>query len=371
MNKKKTKIVAVHLLNDFSGSPLVFSQALQTLQNDGHPIVIHTSMGKSGFLDDVVAPKFHFPYQFYSNSISRLFAFIYSQVFLFFQLMKYRKEDVIIYVNTLLPFGAALAAFCMRKKTFYHVHESYIKPALLKSFLRSVAWLTADTIFYVSNYLYLQEKIGNVNACVLHNVLPSTFVDKASQSCYTPDRDGKFTVLMVCSFKDYKGVPQYKELAQRHPNLNFELVLNASKVEVNVNFTPQHTPSNLTVYSVQKDLDPFYSRANLVVNLTNPKLCIETFGMTLLEAMSYGVPVIAPTKGGPAELVEETKNGFQIDVDDEATLDFRLSFLASNPDFMKQLSLGARETAKRFGTEKFQHTILDVFDSCNEDVRKP
>jgi L-malate glycosyltransferase len=370
MNKGKMKIVAVHLLNDFSGSPLVFSQALQTLQKAGHPIVIHTSQGKSGFLDNVDAPKFYFPYQFYANSTWRLFAFLYSQVYLFFQLMKYRKEEVIFYVNTLLPFGAALAAFCMRKKTFYHVHESYIKPALLKSFLRGVAWLTADTIFYVSNYLYQQEKIGKVNACVLHNVLPSTFVDRAAQSNYTPAKNGKFTVLMVCSFKDYKGVPQYKELARRHPNLNFELVLNASKVEVNVNFTPQHTPTNLKVYSVQKDLDPFYSRANLVVNLTNPKLCVETFGMTLLEAMSYGIPVIAPTKGGPAELVEETKNGFQIDVNDEATLDFRLSYLASHPDFMNKLSTGARETAKRYGTEKFQDTILDVFDSCNNDVRK-
>lgn len=364
------KIVAVHLLNDFSGSPLVFSQALQTLQKSGHPVVIYTSKGKSGFLDNCAAPKFFFPYRFYSNVVVRLIAFVYSQMFLFFQLMKYRKEDVIIYVNTLLPFGAALAAFCMRKKTFYHVHESYIKPALLKSFLRGVASLTADSIFYVSNYLYQQEKIGKVNACILHNVLPSEFVDRAAQSHYSPANNRKFTVLMVCSLKDYKGVPQYKELAGRHPNLNFELVLNASKEEVDVNFTPQNTPSNLFVFSVQKDLDPFYSRAHLVVNLTNPTLCIETFGMTLLEAMSYGIPVIAPTKGGPAELVEETKNGFQIDVNDEATLDFRLSFLASNPDFMKQLSSGARETAKRFRAEKFQDTILDVFEVRNQDVRK-
>lgn len=370
MKKEKTKIVAVHLLNDFSGSPLIFSQALQTLQKAGHPVVIYTSRGKSGFLDNVEAPKFYFPYRFYSNMVLRLFAFVYSQLFLFFQLMKFRKEEVIIYVNTLLPFGAALAAFCMRKKTFYHIHESYIKPAILKSFLKGVASLTADTIFYVSNYLYQQEKIEKVNACILHNVLPSAFMDKAIQSDYSPASPDKFTVLMVCSLKDYKGVPQYKELARRHPSLNFELVLNASKEEVESNFTPHNSPSNLSVFSVQRDLDPFYSRAHLVVNLTNPSLCIETFGMTLLEAMSYGIPVIAPPKGGPAELVEETKNGFRIDVNDEAMLDFRLSFLASNPDFMQQLSSGARETAKQFGAEKFQATLVNVFEACNPDVRK-
>ncbi|MBK9637468.1 MAG: glycosyltransferase family 4 protein [Bacteroidetes bacterium] len=369
MKTLKSKIVAVHLLNDFSGSPLVFSQALNALKASGHPIVIHTSQGKSGFLDQVEAPKYYFPYQFYSNTLLRLLAFSFSQVFLFFQLMKYRKEDVIIYVNTLLPFGAALAAFCMKKQTIYHVHESYIKPAALKYFLRWVASFTADTIFYVSNYLYQKEKIGDVNACVLHNVLPENFVDRAAKKQYVPSNNGLFTVLMVCSFKEYKGVPQFIELAIRHPSLNFELVLNTSREEVNLNFSPQLIPSNLKVFSVQKDLDAFYSRANLVVNLTNPKLCIETFGMTLLEAMSYGVPVIAPTQGGPTELVEETKNGFQIDVQDEATLDFRLTFLASNPEFMQQLSKGARETAKRFGSDKFRNTLVNVFDSCNKDVR--
>ena len=369
MNTTKSKIVAVHLLNDFSGSPLVFSQALNALKASGHPIVIHTSEGKSGFLDQVEAPKFYFPYQFYSNIFIRLMAFTFSQVFLFFQLMKYRKEDVTIYVNTLLPFGAALAAFCMKKQTFYHVHESYIQPAPLKSFLRWVASFTADTIFYVSNYLYQEEKIGNVNACVLHNVLPESFVDRAAKNHYLPSIEGKFTVLMVCSFKDYKGVPQFVELAARHSNLNFELVLNTTIEEVNTHFSPNKTPFNLNVFSVQRDLDNFYSRANLVVNLTNPKQCIETFGMTLLEAMSYGVPVIAPTQGGPAEIVEETINGFQIDVHDEATLDFRLSFLASNPEFMQQLSTGARETAKRFGSEKFKNSLINVFDSCNKDVR--
>ena len=369
MKTTKSKIVAVHLLNDFSGSPLVFSQALNALKISGHSIVIHTGKGRSGFLDQVDAHKFYFTYQFYSNIFMRLMAFTYSQIFLFFQLMKYRREDVIIYVNTLLPFGAALAAFCMRKQTIYHVHESYIKPALLKSFLRWVASFSADTIFYVSNYLYQNEKIGKVNACVLHNVLPDSFVDRAAKNQYLTSKNGKFTVLMVCSFKDYKGVPQFVELAARHSNLNFELVLNTTKEEVSTHFLPHKTPINLNVFSVQKDLDNFYSRANLVVNLTNPKQCIETFGMTLLEAMSYGIPVIAPTQGGPAELVEETINGFQIDVQDEATLDFRLSYLAANPEFMQKLSAGARETAERYGSEKFKTTLINVFDTCNNDVR--
>jgi L-malate glycosyltransferase len=369
MSTTKSKIVAIHLLNDFSGSPLVFSQALEALQAAGHPIVIHTSKGKTGFLNRVQAPFHYFPYQFHANAFLRLLAFLWSQCYLFFQVLQYRKEDVVIYVNTLLPFGGALAARCIRKKVYYHVHESYIKPAPLKAFLKGVAAHTAHSIFYVSQYLYQSERIGKVNAYVLHNVLPEDFVTRAERTEYKAP-SSEFLVLMVCSFKAYKGVPQFLELAKRHPDLRFELVLNTSAEEVASHFTPMNTPKNLTVFSVQKDMGVFYSRAHLVMNLTNPLECIETFGMTLLEAMSYGIPVIGPTQGGPTEIVTEKVNGFQIDVTDEATLDFRLSYLASNPDFMLQLSSGARNTAKRFGSEKFEKAIVDSFENGKVDVRK-
>ena len=52
----------------------------------------------------------------------------------------------------------------------------------------------------------------------------------------------------------------------------------------------------------------------MVVSLTNPKLVVETFGLTPLEAMSAGLPVIVPTQGGIAEMVKDGNNGYKIDV---------------------------------------------------------
>ena len=53
--------------------------------------------------------------------------------------------------------------------------------------------------------------------------------------------------------------------------------------------------------------------ADLVLNLSNPSLWVETFGLTLLEAMAYQLPVICPPVGGPIELVKNDENGFCID----------------------------------------------------------
>lgn len=356
----KPKIVAVHLLNDFSGSPLIFKQALNGLINSGHQVVLHTASGRDGFLSDLKIEKVNFSYKFYRNTLLRLIAFLLSQTQLFFQIIKYRKESVIIYVNTLLPFGAALAAKLTGKKVIYHIHESYIQPQLLKKFLKAVAGFSSKYAFYVSKYLYETEKINGVPHKIIYNALPEFFVNKASNYDYQSSLKKDFVVLMVCSLKEYKGVYNFVSLASRHEKLKFELVLNASKSEIKEYFNQKNIPSNITIFDTQTDLDAFYTRASLVMNLTNPALCIETFGMTILEAMCYGIPVIAPPVGGPTEIVESGTNGYTIDSRRNEDLDSTLNYLVSNSSLMLELSKNAKITAQKFSSFRLQTDINSV-----------
>jgi len=361
----KSEIVAVHLLNDFSGSPLVFSQALEGLQAAGHSITIYTSSNKAGFLDNVQGERISFPYKFFKNPIIRLFAFIGSQIALFFMLLRYWRKPIIIYINTILPFGAALAGFIMRKKVVYHLHESYIKPRILKSFLKRVASLTANDVIYVSNYLSESEYLCGVKSQIIFNALPDEFVSNASSFNYHPVTQNNFMVLMVCSLKEYKGINEFLELAKRHPSLKFEMVVNANQVEVDSWINNRNVPGNLIIHLAQKNLHNFYCRASLVVNLTNPELCIETFGMTILEAMCYGIPVIAPPVGGPAELVIDGENGYQVDVRNADKLDYLITSLAQHPNECVQLSRRAKATSTHFSSALLKQKITDVINAYN------
>ena len=71
---------------------------------------------------------------------------------------------------------------------------------------------------------------------------------------------------------------------------------------------------NISIVSRQDDVAGFYNRASVVVNLSDKERFIETFGLTALEAMSAGLPVIVPTVGGIAEMVEDGVNGYKTDV---------------------------------------------------------
>ena len=50
----------------------------------------------------------------------------------------------------------------------------------------------------------------------------------------------------------------------------------------------------------------------MVLNLSKVDECVETFGLTILEAMAFGIPVIVPPIGGPAEIVTDGVEGYVI-----------------------------------------------------------
>ena len=116
-------------------------------------------------------------------------------------------------------------------------------------------------------------------------------------------------------------------------------------------------PENLTVYPRQQNVAPFYNRASLVLNLTNKNQAIETFGLTALEAMSAGLPVIVPTVGGIAEIVEDGVNGYKTDVQELDKIEKQIGVLLENRELYTQLAQGAYEFAQHFNETKMTERI--------------
>lgn len=331
--------------------------AIKGLLQAGNEIVIYTSKNREGFLSDLNVTYCNIPYTFHKNKWIRLMRFFYSQLFLFFLIVFHQRQTKQVYVNTLLPFGAALAGRICNKKVTYHLHESYLQPVALKRFLQRVASYTAQNAFYVSNYLMETEPLNGVENKIVYNALPDEFVIKAKQHNYHPINQ-HFIVLMICSLKAYKGVNEYVSIAARFKHLHFELVLNANEKDIETHFLGTAIPSNLKMFTVQKNVHPFYQRASLVLNLSNPEKCVETFGMTLLEAMCYGIPVIAPPVGGPTEIVDSLVNGFCVDVRNTEMLDQTIQLFFTDNELRKDFSKNARANALKFTEHELQQNVV-------------
>ena len=354
------KIICAHLYNDFSGSPLVLSTIIKSFKSNGIPVEIITSTEAPGFLSNLSVKIKSNKYKFVNNRYLRLILFLVCQLRMFFQTLQYRQEDVIIYVNTLLPFGVAVAGKLMGKKVIYHFHETSLNPLLLKKFLKWVAEKTADEVVYVSEFLKKQEGLPMVSANVIYNCLSDDFVKTANYHRQKSTNKTAFRVLMLCSLKKYKGVFEFVDLAKKLPNLVFDLVLNATSEEIESYFKTYDLPINLNLYPKQSNVHPFFKNSNLVLNLSHPEDWIETFGMTLIEAMQYGLPVIAPPVGGPTELVISGFNGYLIDQRNETELTLKIKKIATDQRFYQQLSKNAIQFVNKFSKQNVENRILEL-----------
>lgn len=364
-------LVFVHLFNDCSGSPRVLQSVIAALGRNsaqgGQDKLLIGSDG-AGCLDEVHIPIVKYWFKRSPVRLVTLFTYSLSQVCLFLKLLLMRNLDkqAVIYVNTLMPSGAALFGKLTGRPVVYHLHEVSISPPALMKLMVAVVRLTATQLIYVSNFHRKQLPIHGIPACTVFNALDPDFVQAAQAHAYQAARDGCFNVLMLASLRPYKGIAEFLDLAARLANnasIHFHLVANDEAEDVAQFFSNTTLPKNITVYPRTKQPAIHYQKASLVLNLSRPDLCMETFGMTLLEAMAYGIPVIAPPVGGPTELINHGQEGYLMDCRDGDALAQTVRHLADNPALCLQLSQAARKRAEQFTPSSFSEQLNSLFRS--------
>lgn len=360
-------IVCFHLFNDYSGSPKVLGMVLEGLLEKGYRVDLVTSRG--GVLDELDSKKglcrHTYYYRFSTNPIVTMLRYCLVQVYTF--LLAFRWAfcgNTVFYINTLLPAGPALAGRLMGKRVVYHYHENaFVKGAFYRG-LAGVMQKLAHEIVCVSAYQasFLQRER---DITIIPNALPKPFVERLHPDAGTAF--GRKTVLMLSSLKEYKGTKEFIELSQRMPQYKFVLVINDTQENIDNYLYGNHIETddrlgNLTLLSRQNDVSSFYNQASVVLNLSDKERFIETFGLTALEAMTAGLPVIVPTVGGIAEMVTDGVNGYKTDVKDLENIARHIDAMLSDKPTYISIAENARRYADKFNgvemVKRIEHALL-------------
>ena len=104
----------------------------------------------------------------------------------------------------------------------------------------------------------------------------------------------------------------------------------------------------------------FWHATGYQVNEDKEPEKMEHFGITTVEAMSYGAVPVVINKGGQKETVCEGVNGFRWDTEEDCV--GKTKMLIENDALRKQFALRSVDFAKNYSIEKFNEANRRIFD---------
>lgn len=368
-------IIFCHLLNDNSGSPIVLRESIRALAGLGEDLMLFIGSQGRGALETAGVPIRRYWYRRSRFRLLTLFTYVASQVCLYRALSRNsRGASTVIYVNTLLPFGAALWARVHGRPIIYHIHEVSISPRLLQRFLVAMVEKTAGRVIYVSEDNRRRLPIANVPTAVVPNPVTPRIAELGFATPYSPRRTGRFVALMLASPRDFKGVPEFIALARSfvdRTDMQFVLVLNGDSAELARYLPPVSLPGNLELYPRTDAPEEFYAKADVLLNLSRVDQWIETFGLTIVEGMTFGLPVIVPPVGGPTEIIVDGQEGFLVDSRNAAALEHKILLLVNSPEHAMVMSVAARRRARDFTAKRFSYALQEQIGLLLSNASNP
>jgi glycosyltransferase-like protein len=315
---------------------------------------------------------------------------------------KPKSKNIISYVNQMidgyvenLPLDFDLyhthdcvggnALFIMKKKgllksptirTVHHI-DAFRSKELLD--FQEMAVKYCDHKIVVSKYWqrYLKNKL-NIDAHLVYNAVETDF--------FNPGVDGKAIrekhelgdrpiVLFVGGLEPRKGleyllmaialvqkkIPEVQLIVvgkgafTSHPGEKtfFNVLIKRLDLEDNVEFVYNIKDVELAKYYAACDVFALPSR-------------MEGWGLSLMEAMATGKPVVSTNVGGIPELVENKVNGYLCNPGDVTTLSKKIIYLLKNEDVAKEIGKMGLKKARSYSWEKTAKRVKNIYERIME-----
>lgn len=181
------------------------------------------------------------------------------------------------------------------------------------------------------------------------------------------------TLLYVGRMEKYKGVEAllraFSKIAEAHSNLRLvyvgrgsykermKFLVHKSKLEERVHFF-----ENVT----DEELEAIYQTADIFVTLPQH----ETFGISVVEAMAHGLPVIASKVGELSRIVKHGKTGFLLDFPPNVeSLAQLIKSLIANSDFSREIGRSARkDVLSKFSWSRSVQDLIRLYERISQEA---
>jgi len=390
----------LHLVTEFPRAPddvivpwLV--ELLKRLQVAGHEVEVFTSSYR-GAPDQVVSGIPVHRFRYFPRRWERLtheeaapdrmrrallyrvmaVCFVVAGMVAAWRLCRRQRYDVI---HVHWPFPLALFGWAAQRArpaalvtTFYGVELRWVKTAMpfLKGFLKWAA-RRSDRVVAISSYTAdeLRELVQvPIEVIPYTTSLPTPAPRGGHRTARTP-----LTVLFVGRLVERKGVSHLVDAASRLlPSVDVRLVIvgdGPERARIEARIREKGLDGRVAVRGrvSEAELQAAYAAADAFVlpAVIDRRGDTEGLGVVLLEAMNFGVPVVASEIGGITDIVEPGVSGLLVQPGDAAALAGALKRLASEPALAARLGdAGRRRLRERFTWEAIARRWVEVYNAA-------
>lgn len=225
----------------------------------------------------------------------------------------------------------------------------------------------SDKVLCCSNWTknyYIRYAIGKIET--LYNWTPEPMQINEYNSTLN-------TFICLNTFDEHKGIYCLLEAAKKLKEVtdDFKVLFYGDGLPTIRNYMEEFIDENGlqdNVYLMERtnDISSVYNQSSCLIQ---PSF-IEPFGMTIIEAMAHGRPVIASISGGPQEIIEDKITGFLVKKNDSNELFEKMRWIIENPVKAKEMGeYGRKLYVNKFSSSERKKEIVIILNEVIQSYK--
>ncbi|MDY2735100.1 glycosyltransferase [Intestinibacter sp.] len=244
------------------------------------------------------------------------------------------------------------------------LRENIKRGLYFRKFAYSICFKRCDAVVAISESVKnsLIQRYGEQFGEKINIVYNGIDLDKFKPNCDIgmQNRQGSVNIIYVGRLFKAKGVDiLVKSLAEISSEKNFICNIigdGPEKENIKSLIKEYKLEDKVVLRGVQKNVPEWLNKSDIFVH---PATWEEGFGITIAEAMAFGLICIAFNKGALPEIIDSGNNGFLIESVSEKSLSEKISYCIEhiNDEELIEIRKRACESSQRFSIDK---TVLDL-----------
>ena len=257
---------------------------------------------------------------------------------------------------------------CFGKSTYYTYNskwKNFLRKCLLENSMKY-----SDRIVYVSeagrNSFFNAFKIKAEKTEVVYNGISEKLISQGGKNI--PVFEGKLNILFIGRLAEIKGVHLLIKAASKlKDKIPLEIKIlgdGPERKKLSQLAIDEHVDDFVTLVGAVREKQEYYEWANVFVY---PSVWQEVFGISIVEALSYGLPCIANNVGGIPEIINGKNGVLTMESDTEGIVKaIEKIYNYYCQGLLEDMSFSAKKTAKKFSIINTVNQMHNIYGELVE-----